>query len=87
LKREAQRGDLPIGVRKVGNMYEATCSNPFTKKNEKLGKYNAVEEAFNAYKQYKEDLIKQVAEIEYEAGNITKKCYQAMIDYVIEIDD
>lgn len=87
LKREAQRGNLPIGVRKVGNMYEATCSNPFTKKNEKLGKYNSVEEAFDAYKQYKEGLIKQVAEIEYKVGNITMECYQAMISYVIEIDD
>ena len=87
LKREAQRGNLPIGVRKVGNMFEATCSNPFTKKNEKLGKYNSVEEAVNVYKKYKEDLIKQVAEIEYKAGNITKECYLAMINYIIEIDD
>lgn len=87
LKREAQRGDLPIGVRKVGNMFEATCSNPFTKKNEKLGKYNSIEEAFNVYKRYKEDLIKQVAEIEYKTRNITKECYFAMINYVIEIND
>ena len=35
----------------------------------------------------KEDLIKQVAEIEYAKGNITKQCYNAMMNYEVEITD
>ena len=43
--------------------------------------------AFNAYKIYKENIIKQVAEIEYLNGNITKRCYDAMLSYEVEITD
>lgn len=87
LKREADRGDLPIGVRKNGKLFSACCHNPFTNKVEKLGTYQTIDDAFQAYKRYKEYLIKQVAQIEYESGNITKKCYQSMIDYEVEITD
>ena len=87
LKRKADRGDLPIGVRRVRDMFEASCSNPFTGKNERLGKYKTIEEAFQAYKTYKENIIKQVAQIEYEKGNIIKSCYDAMMNYKVEIND
>lgn len=87
LKRKVDRGDLPIGVRKVGELFEASCSNPFTGKGERLGRYKTIEEAFQVYKYYKENLIKQIAQIEFEAGNITEQCYQAMMNYIVEIDD
>ena len=87
LKREANRGELPIGVHKINNKFEATCSNPFTSKNERLGKYETIKEAFLVYKSYKEDIIKEVARIEYSKGNITKSCYEAMMSYKVEIDD
>ena len=87
LKRKADRGCLPIGVRKVGNLFEATCSNPFTSKAEKLGKFITIEEAFQAYKVYKENIIKQVAQIEYDSGNIIKRCYESMMNYEVEIND
>lgn len=87
LKRKVDRGDLPIGVRRVGDMFEASCSNPFTGKNERLGKYKTIEEAFQAYKAYKENIIKQVAQIEYDKGNIIKLCYDAMMNYKVEIND
>lgn len=87
LKRKADRGNFPIGVRKVGNLFEATCSNPFTGKAEKLGKFTSIEQAFQAYKIYKEDIIKRVALIEYNKGNITKSCYDAMLNYEVEITD
>lgn len=87
LKREANRGDFPIGVRKNGNLFSACCHNPFTNKTEKLGTYQTIDDAFQAYKRYKEYLIKQVAEVEYEVGNITKECYEAMMSYVVEITD
>lgn len=87
LKREAERGNLPIGVRANNNYFEANCANPFTGKKEYIGTYSTISTAFLAYKKYKERLIKQIAEIEYKAGNITKKCYEAMLNYVVEIDD
>lgn len=87
LKREIDRGDLPIGVRKNGKLFSASCHNPFTNKTEKLGTYQTIDDAFQSYKRYKEYLIKQVAEIEYSKGNITKECYNAMINYRVEITD
>lgn len=87
LKREASRGDTPLGVRKNGNTYDAYCQDSLTNKGEHLGNYSSAEEAFNAYKQYKENIIKQVAEIEYKKGNITDICYKAMMKYQIEITD
>ena len=87
LKREALRGDLPIGVGRTGDRFEANCGNPFTGKRECLGHYETIEEAFNVYKQHRENYIKQMAKQEYEVGNITKVCYEALMNYVIEIDD
>lgn len=87
LKRKADRGDLPIGVHRSGKLFSASCHNPFTNKNESLGKYQTINDAFQAYKRYKEYLIKQVADIEYKAGNITKECYEAMMKYEVEITD
>lgn len=87
LKREADRGLYPIGVRYRDEGFMASCHNPFTDRREELGSYSTPEKAFSIYKDYKEDLIKQVAEIEYKEGNITEECYQAMKNYVVEIDD
>ena len=88
LKREAERGKYPIGVRYKNNEgFIASCHNPFTNRNEIIGYYSTPNNAFNAYKTYKEDLIKQVAQIEYEQGNITKECYKAMMEYKVEIKD
>lgn len=87
LKHEAGRGELPIGMTKHNNKIQVWCSNPFTGKCEPLGTYSTKEEAFSIYKSYKEDIIKRVANIEYSNGNITKKCYESLISYQIEIDD
>lgn len=81
------RGELPIGVKKSWNRYEANCVNPFTNKREYIGRYDTVEAAFQAYRFYKENIIKQVAQIEYDKGNITKQCYGAMMNYEVEITD
>lgn len=87
LKGEAMRGDMPIGVRKSGNKFRVHCNNPFTNKVESLGVYPTIEEAFCTYKQYKESIIKQVADIEYANNNISKECYVAMLNYKVNIDD
>lgn len=87
LKREAERGKYPIGVRCRDGGFIAVCRNPFMNKSEELGHYSTPEKAFNTYKVYKENLIKQVAKEEFNKGNITEKCYQAMMNYIVEIDD
>ena len=89
LKRESVRGDLPIGVykHKKWNGYYAACKNPLTNKKDYLGGHNTPEKAFETYKQHKEKLIKQIAQIEHDKGNITKRCYEAMIKYEVEITD
>ena len=83
------RGPYPIGVTydKRIDRYVARCNNPLTEKREYLGRYNSVTQAFLAYKKRKEQIIKQVAEQEYNKGNIIKKCYEAMMDYQVEITD
>ena len=50
-----------------------------------LGLYNTIEDAFNAYKQFKEANIKQIAD-EYK-DKIPDKLYKAMYDYKVEITD
>ena len=85
--RKNDRGKFPIGVSYSTGKFVATCNNPFTKKSERIGTYNTVEEAFQAYKIRKELFIKQVAEIEYVQCNITKECYEAMMKYEVEITD
>ena len=82
LKCNAKRGSLPIGVSKNGEKFIASCSKQIY-----LGIYNTPEEAFFAYKTFKENYIKQIAQEEYDKGNITKQCYDAMMNYEVEIDD
>ena len=43
--------------------------------------------SYETYQIIKERLIKQVAEIEYYQGNISKQCYDAMVAYEVEITD
>lgn len=87
-KRDNDRGDYPIGIHKKNDKFIVQCNNPFTNKRMCLSdNCQTVEEAFIIYKNYKEDIIKKVAKIEYNIGNITKECYEAMIKYQIEITD
>ena len=55
------------------------------KKQNFLGYYNTPEEAFQAYKQFKENYIKQVAD-EYKEL-IPEKLYNAMYEYEVKIED
>lgn len=84
-KRQNNRGNYPIGVsfHKAQGKYIARCSTLESRKH--LGSYNTPEEAFLAYKEFKEAYIKQVAD-EYK-GRIPDKLYDAMYRYEVEIDD
>lgn len=86
-KSDAIRGDLPIGVSRFRDGFQAQCKNPFINGAKRLGLYSSPIQAFQAYKVYKEDLIKEVAKIEYSIKNINKLCYESMMSYVVEIDD
>lgn len=94
--RKLHRGPYPIGVSysKKNKKFLAYCNNPFRQSSIKgrylgqyLGSFNTSEEAFYAYKEFKEEIIKKVAETELENGNITQQCYNAMLSYKIEIND
>lgn len=87
IKGNAMRGNLPIGVSIYKDKFRAVCNNNLAKDSEYLGDYLTVDKAFQAYKNYKENSIKEIANIEYSKGNITKQCYDAMMNYRVEITD
>lgn len=83
IKSNKIRGNLPIGVSKHRNKFQAWIS----KDNEQiyLGHFTTPEEAFLVYKQAKETYIKEVANKYKE--KIQHELYQAMMNYNVEIDD
>ena len=91
-KSNKARGQYPIGVYKKEdyNKFIAQCSiyENGKKKHKYIGSYTNVEEAFNAYRQFKESYIKQVAD-EYKSKypNFPQKLYDAMYSYEVEITD
>lgn len=87
-KRDNYRGNLPIGVSKNqrrGKPFRTTIT--MHGKSKVIGYYNTPEEAFNAYKDVKERYIKSVAEKYFQEGKITKKVYDALMKYEVEITD
>ncbi len=89
VKTDKNRGNFPIGVTydsRIGK-YITQCKNQLLNGSSYRNTYNTPEKAFYSYKKYKENLIKQVAEKEYDNGNITKQCYDAMMNYEVEITD
>lgn len=89
LKSDKRRGDLPIGVSyykyRGYTYYILSISRKLH--DFPIKYFKSPEEAFNTYKIYKEDVIKQMAQEEYDNGNITKECYEAMMNYEVEITD
>lgn len=82
-KRSNHRGEYPIGVQKVCNNFQVR----FVKSGVQicLGVFNTIFEAFQAYKTAKEAHIKEVAD--KWRGQITEPCYEALINYQVEITD
>jgi len=89
IKSDASRGTYPIGVtsdiRTHNNKYLAQCCKGDKIISHYVGNYNTPELAFNAYKNYKEQLIKDIAD-KYK-DKIPQKLYDAMYAYEIEITD
>lgn len=87
-KSDKSRGDYPVGVNKVNNKYIAECSylNEENKRcRKKIGRFDTPEQAFYAYKSFKEQYIKQVAD-DYKE-QIPLKLYEAMCNWIVEITD
>ena len=88
-KSDKSRGKNPIGVTELPEgSYQVHCGNGYGKQIN-LGTYTTKEEAFQAYKKYKEKVIKEVID-SYE-GKIQEPFYsrlkEAMYNYKVEIDD
>lgn len=82
--RKKSRGDLPIGVCKVKDGgFKAQLNNGVEKKY--LGSFSTPEQAFQAYKQAKENHIKLLAE-KYR-DQIDPRAYDAFLNYKVEITD
>ena len=86
IKRDAARGDLPIGVwfDKQKGKYKADVSVG-RKKRKRLGSFSTPEEAFQIYKEAKEDYIKEVAN--KWKDQIEPRVYEALMNYQVEITD
>lgn len=85
IKADKIRNGLPIGVYKQNGRYRVSCG--IGDKSVYLGVVDDPVEGFNIYKNYKENIIKQEAQKYYSEGRITKECYEAMNNYIVEIDD
>ena len=87
IKSDRARGKYPIGVtyKTRDKVFEVQCR--LNGKETYLGRRATPEQGFFLYKEFKESYIKQVAQIEYAKGNITKRCYDAMMNYEVEITD
>ena len=89
LKNEKTRGELPIGVTWKSKIqkYIASIADAENNTHKHIGVYTNYIDAFKAYKKEKEKYIKQVAQEEYANGNISKECYETMMNYQVEITD
>jgi hypothetical protein len=85
-KNDSARGEHPLGVyfHKHTKKYYVQCQG-LSGKQEFIGYYATKEGAFQAYKIFKEDIIKSVAN-KYKS-KIDSRVYEALILWKIEIDD
>lgn len=83
VKKDVLRGELPVGVSRKRNKFQAQISKGSIRTH--LTSFNTPEEAFQVYKITKESYIKEIAD-KYR-GKISDQTYQAMYNYKVEITD
>ena len=81
--KRPKKGILPIGVAKCNRGYQAKIG----KSRKVIGFYKTPEAAFLAYKEAKENYVKELAEKYYKEGKITERVYLALLNYRVEITD
>ncbi|MGL6175196.1 MAG: hypothetical protein ACRC1P_11375 [Cellulosilyticaceae bacterium] len=90
IKSDARRGRYPIGVTFNKKKFISQCCtfDGETICKRYLGSFDTPEEAFQVYKLFKENYIKQVAD-EYKAKypNFPEKLYRALYEYEVDIND
>ena len=86
VKRNGARGNCPIGVcyREKQNKFEANC-NLGSGRQKYLGTHATPEQAFAVYKEFKENLGRELAE-KYSAL-IPATAYNALCNYEVSIED
>lgn len=89
IKSEKSRGDAPIGVYwdKIKNVFiaQGTIFENGKSKTVYLGRYNNSNDAFQSYKNFKENHLKEIANLYKD--RIPQKLYDALINYKVEITD
>ena len=85
IKSDSARGNFPIGVTFRNGKYTSYCHDADEYKIVRLGVFCTAEDAFIAYKTYKERVIKHIAD-KYK-DYIPTLLYEALYKYTIEIDD
>ena len=85
ISARAVRGKYPIGVSYRYKRYVAQIN--YGHGSVCLGRYKTPEEAFAVYKQAKEAFIKRIAQEYYDSGQITKRVYDALVRYEVEMTD
>ena len=84
-KCRSVRGEYPVGVCFCNREKKFFASLGTLNKRLHLGYFNNTEQAFEAYKVAKEEYIKELAN--KWKSYITKSCYQALMNYKVEITD
>lgn len=86
IKRDAARGEHPIGVHWSNflSVFLAKC-NVGNGKTKYIGRFKTPQEAFLAYKTFKEALIKEVAN-EYKE-QLDSRVYEALMNYEVNEND
>lgn len=84
--RRRFRGNEPVGVSMLYPGKYVAMYN-LNGKLTRIGLYKTSGEAYLAYKQAKEAHIKDVAQEYYDRGEITKRVYDALMRYKVEITD
>ena len=87
VERTASRGKYPIGVyyHKLSKKYLARCNNGKGKL-VYLGLFLTPQEAHNVYKQYKYQLIRDIATESLKSGSINEQTYSALLNWKVESD-
>jgi len=82
IKCNASRGEFPVGVswHKIHKKFQSKCRTG-GKERKFLGYFNTPQESFQAYKTFKETLIKEVAN-EYK-DRLDRRAYEALMNYEV----
>lgn len=80
--KKFKRGIYPIGV-KINDSGRFMARTRY----KSLGTFDTIDKAFEAYKNYKESLIKTTAKEYFEKDLITEKVYTALLNYEINAND